>query len=126
MATAKKPTAADRKKFQAILEDERDRLTAMLRAHEQEIEDARLAETAADRDADPENADAGAMRYEMQKELAVDLNARDLLAKVTDALGRIEDKSYGVCEDCGEPIPKARLDAIPYANLCVNCASQRR
>ena len=123
---AKKPTAADRKKFKAILEEEQARLTGVLRAHEIEIEEARLAETSADRDADPENADAGAMRYEMQKELAVDLNARDLLAKVNDALARIEQKTYGICEDCGTPIPKARLDAIPYAHLCVSCASARR
>jgi DnaK suppressor protein len=107
---AKKPSAADLKKYRAMLE----------------AEEARLAETAADRDADPENADAGAMRFEMQKELAVDRNARDLLAKVEDALGRISTKSYGVCEDCGKPIPKARLQAIPYANSCVQCASKRR
>ncbi|MDH3500510.1 MAG: TraR/DksA family transcriptional regulator, partial [Acidimicrobiia bacterium] len=118
----KRTTAADRKKFRAILEEEQARLNAVLRAHEIEIEEARLAETSADRDADPENADAGAMRYEMQKELAVDLNARDLLAKVNDALARIEDKTYGVCEDCRKPIRKARLEAIPYAALCVGCA----
>lgn len=123
---ARKPTAADLKKFRALLEEEQSRLSAVLKAHETEIEEARLAETSADRDADPENADAGAMRYEMQKELAVDLNARDILAKVGYALGRIEAKTYGICEDCGNPIPKARLEAIPYTSLCVKCASARR
>lgn len=38
---------------------------------------------------------------------------------------RIEDGSFGECEECGMKIPKARLEAIPYAALCVQCASQR-
>lgn len=123
---AKKLTAAELKKFRARLEEERSRLQAVLKTHEAEIEEARLAETSADRDADPENADAGAMRFELQKELAVDMNARNLLTKVEDALARIEAKTYGICEDCGQAIPKARLDAIPHASQCVSCASSRR
>jgi DnaK suppressor protein len=39
-------------------------------------------------------------------------------------LERIEDGSYGSCEECGVKIPKARLNAIPYATTCVKCAEQ--
>ncbi len=123
---ASKLTANDLRKFRARLEEERTRLQTVLKVHEAEIEEARLAETSADRDADPENADAGAMRFELQKELAVDMNARDLLMKVEDALARIDAQTYGICEDCGQPIPKARLDVLPHASLCVTCASTRR
>ncbi len=123
---ASKLTANDLRKFRARLEEERTRLQTVLKVHEAEIEEARLAETSADRDADPENADAGAMRFELQKELAVDMNARDLLMKVEDALVRIDAQTYGICEDCGQPIPKARLDVLPHASLCVTCASTRR
>jgi RNA polymerase-binding transcription factor len=39
------------------------------------------------------------------------------------ALARVEDGSYGLCERCEEPIPPKRLDALPWARLCVNCQS---
>ncbi|MCK0097368.1 TraR/DksA C4-type zinc finger protein [Yoonia sp. F2084L] len=41
-----------------------------------------------------------------------------------DALRRIEDGSYGICQKCGEDISHARLDAVPYAVICRNCAVQ--
>jgi RNA polymerase-binding transcription factor DksA len=43
-----------------------------------------------------------------------------------DALSRIDDGTYGMCDVCGEAIPVARLDALPYTKMCVNCASARR
>ena len=49
---------------------------------------------------------------------------KGVLDQIEAAIERIEDGSYGRCEECGEKIPKARLDAIPYAALCVRCASQ--
>lgn len=47
------------------------------------------------------------------------------LQKINDALGRISDGSYGVCEDCEGEIPLARLQALPYATCCVQCQAQR-
>ena len=47
-----------------------------------------------------------------------------ILDQIEAALQRIEDGTYGRCEECGEAIPKNRLDAIPYAADCVRCASQ--
>jgi DnaK suppressor protein len=44
---------------------------------------------------------------------------------VNDALAKIEDGSYGVCEDCGEEIAFPRLEAYPTAELCVNCQRDR-
>ena len=48
----------------------------------------------------------------------------DILVQTEAAIQRIEDGSYGRCQKCGQPIPKSRLDAIPYAAECVPCASQ--
>jgi len=39
------------------------------------------------------------------------------------AIAAVDDKTYGSCENCREPIPKARLRALPYARLCVSCKS---
>jgi DnaK suppressor protein len=48
-------------------------------------------------------------------------NSRDLLSQVERALQRLDDGTYGVCESCGNPIGKARLQAFPRATLCVSC-----
>jgi phage/conjugal plasmid C-4 type zinc finger TraR family protein len=58
--------------------------------------------------------------------------ASDALAKVVEidaALSRVDAGTYGICESCGNPIPEARLEAVPEATLCVTCktgASLRR
>ena len=61
------------------------------------------------------------------QELTVSLlgSDKDVLDQIETALQRIEDGGYGRCEECGEPIPKNRLDAVPYAADCERCASQR-
>ena len=48
-------------------------------------------------------------------------NSRDLLSQVERALQRLDDNTYPVCESCGNPIGKARLQAFPRATLCVSC-----
>lgn len=46
---------------------------------------------------------------------------RRLLKEVTQALQRLEDGSFGLCERCNEPIADKRLDALPFARHCINC-----
>ena len=53
--------------------------------------------------------------------LAADL-ARDGIADIEHALGRLDDDTYGTCETCQRPIPFERLEAIPQARHCVACA----
>lgn len=72
-------------------------------------------------DAGDDSADAGAKTFQREHELALTQNARELLAQTERALARIEDGSYGVCDSCGQPIGKARLQAFPRAVLCVSC-----
>ena len=50
---------------------------------------------------------------------------KNVLDQIDGALKRIDSGGYGRCEECGEPIAKARLEAIPYAVRCVRCASRR-
>jgi DnaK suppressor protein len=72
-------------------------------------------------DAGDDQADVGAKTYEREHELSLTYNARDLLVQTERALARIESGTYGVCESCGEPIGKARLQAFPRATQCVKC-----
>lgn len=66
-------------------------------------------------------ADDATEAFEQAKGLALRQNAEQLLAQVTDALERFEQGSYGICERCGVEIDPARLEALPYATLCLRC-----
>jgi RNA polymerase-binding protein DksA len=68
-----------------------------------------------------DQADAGTKTFEREHELSLANNSRDLLAQVDRALSRLDNGTYGVCENCGEPVGKARLQAFPRATLCVTC-----
>jgi DnaK suppressor protein len=48
-------------------------------------------------------------------------NERTLLTEVQQALARIENGTYGICSNCGQPIPEKRLEALPWATLCLVC-----
>lgn len=109
-------------KFQARLEEERERLLGLIEDYEQELEDARLSESSSDRSPDPGNAEASSTKLEYAKELSIEQNTLDLLGKVERALERVAEGSYGSCESCGKSIPMNRLDVLPYATLCIDCA----
>lgn len=57
------------------------------------------------------------------RSMAVQTVQRDVLEQIESALERIEEGSYGTCERCGKPINPERLDALPYATLCIACQS---
>ena len=59
--------------------------------------------------------------FELEKRLALEKRIRDQLAGVEHALHKFDDGTYGLCDDCGQPIDPARLEALPQANLCVSC-----
>ncbi len=112
------------KKFKKQLEEEHSRLTALIEEHEQDREEARQSETSADRSPDPGSAEAGSMKFEYEKELSIEKNLQDLLHKVEHALRRVDNGTYGICESCGDSIPVARLEVLPYATFCVSCAQK--
>jgi len=60
--------------------------------------------------------------FEQQRDLALRDHARTQLSQVDAALGFIDDGSYGTCRSCGRPIGSARLEAIPWTQLCIECA----
>lgn len=72
-----------------------------------------------------DQADAGAATWEREHELSLTQNARGLLDQTRHALERIEDGTYGVCESCGNPIGKMRLQAFPRATLCMTCKQKQ-
>ena len=69
-------------------------------------------------------ADLGSDNFEQEFTLGLMEAEEGTLGRIEAALERIEDGTYGTCEECGVKIPKKRLNAIPFAAMCVKCASQ--
>ncbi|MGD9648522.1 MAG: TraR/DksA family transcriptional regulator [Pirellulales bacterium] len=67
-------------------------------------------------------ADIGSDNFEQEFTLTLMQSEEETLEAIESALERIEDGTYGLCEECNVRIPKARLNALPYATLCVRCA----
>ena len=68
-------------------------------------------------------ADLGTDNYDLENTLYLMESERKILAEIDEALFRIEEGSYGICEGSGEQISKPRLEAIPWARYCVDYAS---
>jgi DnaK suppressor protein len=72
------------------------------------------------------SADSQEQAQELENAEVVDAlgnETRTELNKIAKALNQIENETYGTCLDCGEPIPMARLEAHPYADRCIRCAT---
>jgi DnaK suppressor protein len=69
-------------------------------------------------------ADFGTDNYEQEFTLGILEQDVETLRDIHDALGRIKDGSFGLCEECLKPIARARLRALPYARLCVDCKTK--
>ena len=70
-------------------------------------------------------ADVATDNYDREFSLGLASNDSDLLYELEEALKRIEEGKYGVCQECGETISKARLKAVPHACLCIKCQQKK-
>lgn len=70
-------------------------------------------------------ADVATDTYDREFSLGLASNERKLLYELDDALKKIEEGTFGVCEECKSPIAKTRLKAVPYARLCVKCQEKK-
>jgi DnaK suppressor protein len=70
-------------------------------------------------------ADSSQVTAERGEVEALANSLKETLAEVEHALAKFEADSYGLCENCGQPIAPARLEAKPAARFCINCASRR-
>ena len=72
---------------------------------------------------DEEGGEGGTANVDREIDLYLSAQARATVVEIDRALQKIEDGTYGICEQCGATIPDARLQALPYAALCVTCKS---
>ncbi|MEI9908102.1 MAG: TraR/DksA C4-type zinc finger protein [Actinomycetota bacterium] len=111
-------SAAELKAIRAELAKELVRLKTELASVEVEMDELirESGEGAGD-----DQADAGTKTFEREHEMSLVINARDMVLQTERALERIDNKTYGRCEECGNPIGKARLQVFPRATLCMSC-----
>jgi len=71
-------------------------------------------------------ADQATGNNEVHIQLKLKQTDAKILQAIEEALSRIEQGTYGVCRDCGEPVAAARLNAIPWTRVCISCKEKQR
>ncbi|KJK09758.1 DNA-binding protein [Terrabacter sp. 28] len=105
-----------------VLVEEIEQHRVELKLAEDELDD--LLRASGDGAGD-DQADAGAKTAEREHEISVAANARASLRQTEHALEQLEAGTYGICENCGNPIGKLRLQARPRATLCMTCQQKQ-
>ena len=72
---------------------------------------------------DDESGEGGTVTVDRERDLALSAQALAAVEEIDHALAKMDNGTYGICENCGRLIPKARLEALPYARLCIDCKS---
>ena len=73
----------------------------------------------------PDPTDRGNLESDRNLLLRIRDRERKLISKIDEALGRIADGSFGLCEECSEPISVERLKARPVTTLCIECKADQ-
>ncbi len=110
------------KKFEKLLLAEQQRLINGIR----KIEESNLYESGKDNNSADITAyaEVGTDNFERETALNIASGESDWLREIDDALNRINEGTYGVCEGCNKEIPKKRLEVFPSARFCVECQSK--
>ena len=113
---------ADYSKLRKQLKDEQKRLTEEL---EQLHSSASSSEERREGSPFGKREEEATETLELEKRLVLENRIRQELAGIEHALDKFEKGTYGLCDNCGQPIAPERLEALPQASLCVNCKSQQ-
>jgi DnaK suppressor protein len=121
----KKPVVLDKflEEQQALLIFERSRHVEQAQELKAEADQLAAEREPGDVQFDEESGEGGTTNIDRERDLALSMQAQVEVEEVDHALAKIAAGTYGTCERCGQPIPKARLKAIPQARLCIACKS---
>lgn len=112
-------------RFRERLTEEKQRIEAEL-AHSRSFDlEEPLTESVQELSGyDNHPADLGSETFEREKDLGLRNNTAEIYQRIGEALERIDNGRYGICEDCGREIDLERLEALPYTTLCIDCQRQ--
>jgi RNA polymerase-binding protein DksA len=116
--------ALDTARFRSELESHRARIESVIenRDHPESLEDESGEIVAS---VDNHLADTASDTYDRELAEGLEEDAERLLAQIDDALARIDAGTYGTCTVCGRPIGEERLEAVPWATLCIEDARKQ-
>ena len=115
----------DTDRYRDALLQERQRVQAAIENLREENPGSITDETGEDAVFDNHLADTATVTYDRELDYTLEESAEHVLAEIDAALKRIDDGSYGVCTNCGKEIAPERLDARPWATLCIDCQRLR-
>ena len=118
-------SALDTDRFRVLLEEERGRVKAAIDNIHAEHPGSISDESGEDAVYDNHLADTATDTYDRELDYTLEENSEHVLSEIEAALRRIEEGTYGQCTNCGRQIPEERLDARPYATLCIDCQRHR-
>jgi RNA polymerase-binding transcription factor DksA len=113
--------AIDLDKIRSRLKSERKRLQTELKQFQASAQPAEVR-----REGSPfgKREEEATESFELEKRLALEKQIKEKLNEVEHALDKFAQGTYGLCDICGQPIDPARLEALPEANLCLNCKAR--
>jgi DnaK suppressor protein len=106
-----------------LLLEERASYTKQAEELKAEADSLALEHEPGDVQFDEEGGEGGTSNVDRELDLVLSAQARAAVVEIDRALAKIDVGNYGMCEQCSQPIPQARLKALPYAALCVGCKS---
>lgn len=110
----------DHEQVRAQLLQHRDRLQREIEGFEEELGES-LAEASDESAYDQHMAETAAVTLDREIELTLEENARGTLRLIERALRKLDEGTYGACDKCGADIGTERLEATPWATLCIAC-----
>ena len=114
-------SAIETDRFRQILLAERERVRGAIEYLHQENPGSIEDETGEESMFDNHLGDTATVTYDREMDYTLEDNSEAVLAAIEKALRKIDDGTYGLCERCGRSIDTARLEALPYAELCIEC-----
>jgi RNA polymerase-binding protein DksA len=114
-------SAIDTDRFREALAEERRRVEAALQNLHEESSGTLYEDAGEETAYDNHLADTATETYDRELDYTLEENSEHLLTEIDAALKRIANGTYGTCTNCGNQIPEERLEALPWATLCIDC-----
>ena len=111
-------------KLRRLLEEERETYLRQARDLAAEAEALAAEREPGDTQFDEESGEGDTLNVERERDLALSASATQAVEEIDRALRRMDVGNYGICERCGKKIAVARLEALPFAALCIECKSR--
>ncbi len=113
-------SAIDTERFRDLLLDNRKQVTDAIEYLHRENPGS-LEEESEESPTDNHLAETATVTYDREMDYSLEENSEQVLQAIDEALARIDEGTYGICQNCGRPISEERLEALPYARLCIDC-----